>query len=248
MENRVVSAKHRSLFRRRGSVVLAAAALIGFGDPAQAFFEMFFRGPARSAPSVRSYADPGADARRSAPRRERRTRTRAAASDSIVYCVRLCDGRHFPINFRGGGPDLCKALCPASPTETFSGTSIAEARSSGGKRYSDIPNAFVYRERLVDDCTCNGKSPLGLARQDIADDESLRRGDILATQQGFMSYRGDTRRHADFVPLNMKKLPRAMKKLADTGIRPEPVVVAPVETTGMASAGRYAEGGDRASR
>ena len=94
----------------------------------------------------------------------------------------------------------------------------------------------------MSDCTCNGKSPLGLARQDIAEDGSLRRGDILATQQGFMSYRGDTRRHADFVPLDMKKLPRDMRRLADTGIQRERVVSAPVETTG--TAGRYVERGD----
>ena len=248
MGNCAVSALHRYQLPRRGSLVVAAVALIGFVSPAQAFFEMFFGGHMRSAPSMRSYADPNFDARGSAPRRERRDRSRATGSGSIVYCVRMCDGRHFPINFRGGGPDLCKALCPASPTETFSGSSIAEARSADGKRYSDIPNAFVYRERLIGDCTCNGRSPLGLARQDIADDESLRRGDILATQQGFMSYRGDTRRHADFVPLNMKTLPRAMKKLADTGIQREPVAVAATETTGMASAGDYAEGSDRASR
>ncbi len=169
-------------------------------------------------------------------------------SGSVIYCVRLCDGRHFPINFRGGGPELCKALCPASPTKTFSGGSIAESRSADGKLYTEIPNAFVYRERLVSDCTCNGKSPLGLVRQDISEDESLRRGDILATHRGFMSYRGDTRRHADFVPLDMKKLPSGLRKLADTGIQREPVVSAPVETTGMSSAGRYAERGDQASR
>lgn len=247
MENRVVSAAHRSQFRRRGSFVLVAVALIVSGGPAQAFFDMFFHGQPRTAPpSVRSYADPNFDARSADPRRERRDRIRATGSGGVVYCVRLCDGRHFPINFRGGGPELCKAFCPASPTKTFSGSSIAEARSADGKRYTDIPNAFLYRERLVSDCTCNGNSPLGLARQDIAEDESLRRGDILATQQGFMSYRGDTRRHADFVPLDLKKAPKDVRRLADTGIQREPAVSAPVETTG--TAGRYVERGDQVSR
>jgi hypothetical protein len=159
------------------------------------------------------------------------------------------------MNFRGGGPELCKALCPASPTATFSGRSIGEARSAEGKRYSDIPNAFAYRERLVENCTCNGRSPLGLARQDIADDESLRRGDILATDQGFMSYRGDTRRHADFVPLDIKQLPKAVRsRLAKTGIQPAPLASAPVETTGVAETigvapgARYVERSDQASR
>jgi hypothetical protein len=247
MENFLVPALSRSQFRRCGSFTLAAVALIAFGGPAQAFFDMLFRGPSRTAPpSVRSYADPNFDGRRAVPRPERHDRVRATGSGSVVYCVRLCDGRHFPINFRGGGPELCKALCPASPTKTFSGSSIAEARSADGKRYTEIPNAFLYRERLVSDCTCNGKSPLGLARQDISEDESLRPGDILATDRGFMSYRGDTRRHADFVPLDMKKLPSGLRKLADTGIQREPSVSAPVETTG--SAGRYVERGDQASR
>ena len=233
----------------RVSLVIAAVALTASASGAQAFFEMFFRGPARAAPPpVRSYADPNVDVRRSEPR-PRRDRSRQS-SGGVVYCVRLCDGRHFPINFRGGGPELCKALCPASPTATFRGSSIADAVSSDGKRYSDIPNAFVYRERLIDGCTCNGKSPLGLARQDIDDDESLQRGDILATDEGFKSYRGDTRRSADFVPLNMKDLPKSMRsRLAETGIQPDTVAGMPIETTGVAAtAERSTDGARQVSR
>ena len=228
--------------------MLAATLLALSGGGAQAFFDMFFRGYAPSAPpAARSYANPHFDGRRAAPRRERRER--AKRPGGIVYCVRLCDGRHFPMNFRGGGPELCKALCPASPTKVFSGASIAEAVSTDGKPYSEIPNAFVYRARLVEDCTCNGRNPLGLARQTIENDESLRRGDILATKQGFVSYRGDTRRVADFVPLDMKKLPKRIRsRLAKTAIQPRPQVRAPAETTGVAPAGRYVDGGHHTAR
>jgi hypothetical protein len=213
------------------------------GSAAPAFFDMFFRGQAPSAPSARPYADPNADIRRSAPRHERRNAAPASRPGGTTYCVRLCDGRHFPMNFQGGGPELCKAMCPASPTQVFSGSSIAEAYSPAGKRYSDIPNAFLYRDRLVEDCTCNGKSPLGLARLDIVKDDSLRQGDILATLHGFMAYRGNTRRYADFIPLDMKQLPKAARdRLAETAILPEPVARAPAETTGSAPASREPDG------
>lgn len=234
------------MLRFRANLAVAATVLLASGTGADAFFDMFF-GRGRSAPpAARSYADPHHDGRRYTPRAERREHRH---SGGVTYCVRLCDGRHFPINYRGGDADLCNAMCPASPTKIFSGSSIDDAVSPDGKRYSDIPNAFVYRERLVDGCTCNGKSPIGLVRQNIADDDSLQRGDILATEQGFMSYRGDTRRKADFVPLDMKGLPKAMRgRLAETNVQPAPSASKPAETTGAAPADRQEPVPRQASR
>ena len=33
---------------------------------------------------------------------------------------------------------------------------------SGNTRYADLENAFVYKEKVVDGCTCNGKDAFGL--------------------------------------------------------------------------------------
>ena len=151
----------------------------------------------RRAP-VSSYADPRHD------RHEQRSRSGGThIGGGAAYCVRLCDGRHFPISNAGNAAEICKSFCPASPTKVFSGGgAIENTYSSDGKRYSDIPNAFVYRAKLVPDCSCDGKSPTGLARVDAKHDDTLRQGDIVATDKGLMSYRGENRKAvAQFSPL-----------------------------------------------
>src|SRR4029077_3663078 len=114
------------------------------------------------------------------------------ASREGAYCVRLCDGGHFPIQARAEttAGELCNALCPASKTAIFFGGEIADAVAADGKRYSDIENAFLYRQRLVTQCTCNGKDPFGLAAIGIEADPTLRPGDMVATQRGVMAFTG----------------------------------------------------------
>ena len=83
-----------------------------------------------------------------------------------AYCVRSCDGRYFPMN----GPDnqsrvsSCNDLCPASDTKVVYGSSIDNAATESGKPYSELSNAFRYRNEMVAGCTCNGKDQIGLAR------------------------------------------------------------------------------------
>ena len=179
---------------------------------AQSLFDFFFGGGMRRAvaPS-HSYADPRHDMRG-----ERRGRHSGGPSvgGGTAYCVRMCDGRYFPItNRNGNAAEMCKSFCPASPTKVFSGGAIEHASASDGKRYSDIPNAFVYRAKLVADCTCDGKSPTGLARIDANDDETLRQGDIVATSKGLMTYRGESRNAtAQFSPIKPSAFSPAMRK------------------------------------
>ena len=101
----------------------------------------------------------------------------------VAYCVRLCDGRYFPIQRHANANpvQLCNAFCPAAKTQVFNGSQIDHAYASNGARYADLDNAFVYREKVVDNCTCNGKDSFGLARIDINADPTLRQGDIVAT-------------------------------------------------------------------
>jgi len=76
---------------------------------------------------------------------------------------------------------LCNAFCPAAKTQVFNGSQIDHAVAGNGARYADLDNAFVYRERIVDNCTCNGRNSFGLAPIDVAADPTLRQGDIVAT-------------------------------------------------------------------
>jgi hypothetical protein len=99
------------------------------------------------------------------------------------FCVRSCDGRYFPADQQSRA-EGCKNLCPASEMKVFSGNSIDSATTREGKPYSALPNAFRYRKELVPGCTCNGKDSVGLAAIRIEDDKTLRKGDIVANENG----------------------------------------------------------------
>jgi hypothetical protein len=113
------------------------------------------------------------------------------ASSGPGFCVRSCDGKYFPLMRGAASPtQMCQAFCPASPTEVFFGSSIDNANAASGERYADSENAFAYRKALRADCTCNGHNPAGLAPVDLALDDSLRPGDVLATTDGLVAYSG----------------------------------------------------------
>ena len=102
-----------------------------------------------------------------------------------AFCVRSCDGKYFPLMRGEASPtQMCQAFCPASPTKIFFGSNIDNAYAATGERYADSANAFAYRKALRADCTCNGRSPAGLAPVDLAMDGSLRSGDVVATGDG----------------------------------------------------------------
>jgi hypothetical protein len=105
-----------------------------------------------------------------------------------AYCVRTCDGRYFPIVAADGQSRAasCNSFCPASETKVVYGSSIDSASTEKGKPYSELPNAFRYRNELVAGCTCNGKDQLGLAPIKIEDDPTLRKGDIVAGANGLV--------------------------------------------------------------
>jgi hypothetical protein len=126
-----------------------------------------------------------------------------ATAPSVSYCVRLCDGRFFPIQ-RATGADpveACNSFCPASRTKIFSGSAIDNAVANDGTRYAKLATAFVYRDRTVAGCTCNGQSAFGLVTPTAADDPTLRPGDIVASDKGFLAYNGGLRRNAEFTPI-----------------------------------------------
>lgn len=139
---------------------------------------------------------------------------------SSSYCVRLCDGRYFPLPRKAGSvsmssAQICSAMCPAAKTEVFNGKIIDHAISREGKPYTSIKNAFLYRAKTVEDCTCKGGGASGVASLDIMDDPTLRRGDIVVTRDGPMVYAGNDRgrnREQAFVhPDDFKGLPQSVR-------------------------------------
>jgi hypothetical protein len=123
-----------------------------------------------------------------------------------TYCVRLCDGRYYPVSSAGNATpvQMCSAMCPASKTRIFRGGEIDNAVDDRVARYRDIEQAFAYRTSLVPGCTCNGKDAMGLAAIDVMADPTLQAGDIVATADGlkvFQGAAGDAHRTAEFTPV-----------------------------------------------
>jgi hypothetical protein len=169
-----------------------AATLVG--TPAKAgFFDFLFGGPDKGPnPSVSSYANPSASP---PPLGEESVRNNAGSTGhGVAYCVRLCDGQHFPLEARvmNATPvEACRSMCPASRTKVFYGAEIDNAVAKDGARYADLNTAYIYRKQLVANCTCNGKNAMGLAPYDLPTDPTLRPGDIVATKTGLMTYTGN---------------------------------------------------------
>jgi hypothetical protein len=105
-----------------------------------------------------------------------------------AFCVRSCDGRYLPVAGadRESKAASCNSFCPASKTELVYGSNIDNATTGSGKSYSELPNAFRYRSEIVDGCTCNGKDQIGLAPVKIENDPTLRKGDIVAGDNGLL--------------------------------------------------------------
>jgi hypothetical protein len=184
-----------SIIRRSGllrpaflAVAALAAGLLISPAPASAqnFFDLLFGGFRRPAPPPPPPAPGFADPNRAYPDYPDGPRSDYdPGGPSVAFCVRTCDGRYFPI--RAGNPaEVCNAFCPAAQTKVFSGSKIDYAHSGDGRTYREMPNAFLYREKLVQGCTCNGKDPFGLARIDVRHDPTLRPGDIVATNKSLM--------------------------------------------------------------
>ena len=190
-----------------------AGAAVPHAASAQGFFDFLFGGqpqkPQRQqqqqgAPSpVESFfADPfGLNAQQAPPRPV------STGGSGPAFCVRTCDGKYFPLMSRAAASpaQMCQAFCPASATKVFFGSNIDGAASSSGERYADTENAFAYRKALKADCTCNGRSAAGLAPVDLALDNSLKAGDVIATSNGLVAYSGvrlGAAQSPEFTPVN----------------------------------------------
>lgn len=139
-------------------------------------------------------------------------RQRAAYGGGAAYCVRGCDGRYFPAqgNDAESKAQSCKSFCPTSETSLVYGSNIDDATTDNGKSYSDLPNAFRYRNEIVAGCTCNGKDPVGLTQVKVEDDPTLRKGDIVAGSDGLVvANRNANDRRG--VAMNFSPLPESVR-------------------------------------
>ncbi|MGJ4890467.1 DUF2865 domain-containing protein [Bradyrhizobium sp. HKCCYLRH3099] len=204
---------------RRIFAAIAVATLAGAGAlagptsaGAQDFFSQLFGGfnaPPRPQPYIRMPFADEAPVQRPAPRGD--VTYRSGGSSSVAWCVRTCDGRYFPLGATGDQSKeaACNSFCPASKTEVVYGSAIDNAETDGGKSYSALPNAFKYRTEIVDGCTCNGKDHFGLAKVSIDNDPTLRKGDVVASDDGLkVANRTGSGKRAE---LNFSPAPAALR-------------------------------------
>ena len=179
--------KNRLVFG--GAVALVAMATAP-AALAQDFFSTLFGGLGFHRPlATTPMPYTGEDNTAFPPEGQATSRPRASSyGGAQAFCVRTCDGRYFPISNSGNQTRAasCNSFCPASDTKVVYGSNIDSAVTDEGKPYSDLPNAFRYRDELVAGCTCNGKDTVGLAQVKIENDPTLRKGDIVAGPDGLM--------------------------------------------------------------
>jgi hypothetical protein len=188
------------------AIVLAPASAAAEGP-----FDFFFN--AFRPPTATAYANPN---------QQGEPAPRAESGPSVSYCVRLCDGRFFPIQRSAATPvDVCNSFCPAAKTKVFAGAGIDQAVARDGTRYADLGNAFAYRTKVVPGCTCNGKDAFGLVNMKATEDPTLHQGDVVATADGFVAYTGGGKRSGDFTPIESARVSAETRRaLGHTRIAP----------------------------
>jgi hypothetical protein len=238
-----VVTRQNSLRLRAKAALLAAitlAALAGTASPAsaQGIFDSLFGRRSGPGPSASAYADPF-QFNPFAPRAPEAPGAEMAGTGA--FCVRLCDGRFFPITRNMGvtPAQTCSSFCPASQTKVYNGSSIDHAVAADGRRYSELGTAFVYREKIVAGCTCNGRDAFGLVNIPVGDDPTLRPGDIVATNSGLMAYNGHIGRKqtASFTPIASYSGLSSELRRKLTGTKIEPAEATPAPPPAAASQG-----------
>ena len=200
-------------------------------------------GAVRIAFLARFLAAPGLNARASGRNgrgtlRDYSPAERSSGGGGGTYCVRLCDGRYYPIPRSASGQfspaKMCSAMCPAAQTQVFNGNP-EHAVAADGTHYADLTTAFAYRQHIVPDCSCTGHGTGGLAPLDVDSDPTLRAGDVVAGKDNLTVFKGAGQlpyKPEDFAVLdgNSKGHADLSRRLADVKVDPTAVAITPVQT------------------
>jgi hypothetical protein len=75
--------------------------------------------------------------------------------------------------------------------------------AADGSTYEKLATAFAFRDRIVPQCTCNGRAPFGTATMRIEDDPTVKAHDLIATERGPVPFRLWRKRHS-FTPFEKR--------------------------------------------
>lgn len=185
-----------------GALAFALAFISPFDASAQGDFLDFLFGPDHPPAFSSHHSWRVMRARPRQPRRPPKTSVHyakpepanTAETDSMSgggYCVRACDGYYFPLIklSRISGQHACELACPSARVQLYEGASIEQAHNAKGQRYSALPAAFSFRDKLTAGCACNDPAAsrdhyLALSRRD----PTLQTGDIVVGEKGAFIY------------------------------------------------------------
>ena len=111
-----------------------------------------------------------------------------------TVCVRTCDGFFFPISFStapsrfADDQRTCQRMCPASEAVLYThrnpGEDMNQAVSAGGRLYSELPNAFKFRQEFNAACSCKKQGETWAeALKGLEDRSTIEQGDIVVTEE-----------------------------------------------------------------
>ncbi len=135
------------------AAAVAAMLFVSSAASAQGIFDLFFGGNRQRTAAAQpgaalSYAEPGFGGLSSPTRIT--VHPAGWGGRVVAYCVRLCDGRFFPIQRHAGATpvQLCNALCPAAKTKIFTG-SHSQLRKGGAFTPVTLAEIRVTRRKIA---------------------------------------------------------------------------------------------------
>jgi uncharacterized protein DUF2865 len=107
--------------------------------------------------------------------------------------VRTCDGYYFPISYSTtpasfpNDEQVCQRMCPAAEVALYSfrnqGEDISQAISTGGRNYTELPNAFAFRKAFNPSCSCRPPGQTWQQALKHLEDNTVEQGDIVVTEE-----------------------------------------------------------------
>ncbi|MEW5423201.1 DUF2865 domain-containing protein [Amorphus sp. 3PC139-8] len=86
-----------------------------------------------------------------------------------TWCVRLCDGFYFPVSYSTSSSNyrrdlaICQGRCPGADVSLYSHPSYLDPEDMvstvSGERYTALPTAFLYRDKVISGCGCELQAP-----------------------------------------------------------------------------------------
>ncbi len=200
-------------FCSRAAVLIAAlaAALAVAPQPAaaQGFFDFLFGGQQQQPPPPNPELPPpppGIGRVAPAPLGPERVNEGAGSTGhTVAFCVRLCDGQHFPLEQMANTTpvETCRAICPKQPDQGL--FRRRDRRRQGERRRRIIP---ISRPRFCIASSCSPIAPAtagmrsGLCRWTRRPIRRLRPGDVVSTKEGLETYSGKTGKSGAFTPVS----------------------------------------------